>query len=122
MATLALPTGCDARARYGGLTDGRTIGPTRKRAAREATSPYGSELVDKVSISLPPALAARAREEAGRDATSLSAIVAAALGERFDREDQAGLDAAFDADREESIRAAEAFLPYAAALLAEAEW
>ena len=87
---------------------GRTIGPTRKRAAREATSPYGSELVDKVSISLPPALASRAREEAGRDATSLSAIVAAALGERF--------------DREESIRAAEAFLPYAAALLAEAEW
>jgi len=48
--------------------------------------------------------------------------VAAALRERFDREDQAGLDAAFDADREESIRAAEAFLPYAAALLAEAEW
>ncbi len=48
--------------------------------------------------------------------------MAASLRERFDREDQAGLDAAFDADREESIRAAEAFLPYAAALLAEAEW
>ena len=105
-----------------GLMNGRTDGPTRKRAARETAAPYGSELVDKVSISLPPAVAARAREEAGRDATSLSAIVAAALGERFDREDQAGLDAAFDADREESIRAAEAFLPYAAALLAEAEW
>ena len=104
------------------LMRGRTDGPTRKRAARETTVLYGSELVDKVSISLPPAVAARAREEAGRDATSLSAVVAAALRERFDREDQAGLDAAFDADREESIRAAEAFLPYAAALLAEAEW
>lgn len=104
------------------LMSGRTDGHTRKRAAREAAAPYGSELVDKVSISLPPAVAARAREEAGRDATSLSAVVAAALRERFDREDQAGLDAAFDADREESIRAAEAFLPYAAALLAEAEW
>ncbi len=101
---------------------GRTDGPTKRKASGETAAPYGSELVDKVSISLPPALAARAREEAGRDATSLSAVVAAALGERFDREDQAGLDAALDADREESIRAAEAFLPYAAALLAEAEW
>ena len=101
---------------------GRTSGPTRNSAARDTTVPYGNELVDKVSISLPPTLAARAREEAGRDGTSLSGVVAAALGERFDREDQAELDAAFDADREESIRAAEAFLPYAAALLAEAEW
>jgi hypothetical protein len=101
---------------------GRTDGPTKRKASGETAAPHGSELVDKVSISLTPALAARARQEAGRDATSLSAVVAAALGERFDREDQAGLDAAFDADREESIRAAEAFLPYAAALLAEAEW
>jgi len=89
---------------------------------REGAAPYGAETVDKVSISLPPGLAARAREEAGRDGTSLSAVVAAALGERFDREDQAGLDAALEADREESTRAAEAFLPYAAALFAEAEW
>jgi hypothetical protein len=100
----------------------RTDGPTTKRAVREAAAPYGRELVDKVSLSLPPALAARAREEAGRDGTSLSAIVAAALRERFDREDQVGLDSALDADREDSIRAAEAFLPYAAALLAQAEW
>ena len=35
---------------------------------------------------------------------------------------QAGLDAALEADHEESARAAEAFLPYAAALFAEAEW
>jgi len=48
--------------------------------------------------------------------------MAAALRERFDREDREGLEAALEADREESIRAAEAFLPYAAALLAEAEW
>ena len=89
---------------------------------REGAAPYGAETVDKVSVSLPPGLAARAREEAGRDGTSLSAVVAAALGERFDREDQAGLDAALEADHEESARAAEAFLPYAAALFAEAEW
>jgi hypothetical protein len=102
--------------------NGRTDGRTRRRVVREVAAPYGARTVDKVSISLPPALAARAREEAGRDGTSLSALVASALRERFDREDQAGLDAAFDADREESVRAAEAFLPYAAALLAEAEW
>ena len=105
--------------------EGRTAGRTARgarRAARESAAPYGAETVDKVSISLPPALAARAREEAGREASSVSAVVAAALRERFDREDQARLDLALDADREETIRAAEAFLPYAAALLAEANW
>jgi hypothetical protein len=101
---------------------GRTDGRTRPRAVREAAAPYGAETVDKVSISLPPMLVARARAEADREASSLSAVVAAALRERFEREDQAGLDAALDADREESVRAAEAFLPYAAALFAEAEW
>lgn len=100
---------------------GRTTGRTGRRAA-ETAAPYAGDLAHKVSISLPPALAARAREEAGRAGTSLSAVVAVALRERFDREDQAGLDAALDADREESIRAAEAFVPYAAALFADAEW
>jgi hypothetical protein len=100
-----------------GRTDGRT-----RRVVREVAAPYGAETVDKVSISLPPALVARGRAQAGRDGTSLSAVVAAALRERFDREDQAGLDAALEADREESVRAAEAALPYAAALFAEAEW
>jgi len=98
------------------------VGRTRRRVVRETAAPYGAETVDKVSISLPPGLAARARAQADREASSLSAFVAAALRERFDREDQAGLDAALDADREESIRAAEGFLPYAAALFAEAEW
>lgn len=101
---------------------GRTGGRTRARAARETAAPYGRDSVEKLSISLPPALAARARVEADLDGTSLSAIVASALRERFDREDQAGLDAALDADREETVRAAETFLPYAAALLGEAEW
>ena len=36
------------------------------RAEREADAPYGAESVDKVSISLPPGLAARARD-GGRD-------------------------------------------------------
>jgi hypothetical protein len=102
--------------------NGRTSGRTRHRATRESGAPYGTELVDKVSVSLPPGLVARARAEADREASTLSAVVAAALRERFERVDQAELDAALDADREESIRAAEAFLPYAAALFAEAEW
>jgi hypothetical protein len=102
--------------------NGRTDGRTRRRLVREIAAPYGGETVDKVSISLPPGLAARARAQADREASSLSAIVAAALSERFEREDQAGLDAALDADREGSIRAAEALLPYAAALFAETEW
>ena len=102
--------------------NGRTTGSTRRRVVREGAAPHGAETVDKVSISLPPGLAARARAEADREGSSLSAVMAAALRERFDREDQAGLDAALEADREEGIRAAEAFLPYAAALFAEAEW
>jgi hypothetical protein len=102
--------------------DGHTIGRTRGRATRESAAPYGAELVDKVSVSLPPGLVARARAQADREASSLSAVVASALRERFEREDQAELDAALDVDREESIRAAEAFMPYAAALFAEAEW
>lgn len=101
---------------------GRTSGRTRPRVTREAAVPYGSELVDKVSISLPPTLAARARGQAGRDGTSLSAVVAEALRDRFDREDQAELDSGLEVDREESIRVAEAFLPFAAALLDQAEW
>jgi hypothetical protein len=104
---------------------GRTSGRTRPRttqAAREVAVPYGSELVDKVSISLPPALAARARGQAGRDGTSLSAVVAEALRDHFDREDQAELDAALESDREESIRVAEAFLPFASALFDQADW
>jgi hypothetical protein len=100
----------------------RTSGRTRLPPARDAAVPYGSELVDKVSISLPPALVARARDQAGRDGTSLSAVVAEALRDRFDREDQAELDAALEADREESIRVAEAFLPFAVALLDQADW
>jgi len=101
---------------------GRTDGRTRARAVREAAAPYGAETVAKVSISLPPGLVARARAEADREASSLSAVVVAALRERFEREDQARLDAALEADREESVRAAEALLPYAAALFGEAEW
>ncbi len=89
---------------------------------REVSAPHGAETVDKVSISLPPGMVARARAEAARAGTSLSSVVAAALRERFDREDQSGLDAALEADREESARAAEALVPYAAALFAEAEW
>ncbi len=102
--------------------ESRTSGRTERRGARESAAPYGADLVDKVSISLPPALVARARAEADREASSLSAVVAAALRDRFGREDQAELDAALDADRDETVRAAEAFLPYAAALFGEAEW
>jgi hypothetical protein len=101
---------------------GRTHGRTERRLARETTAPYGAQTVDKVSISLPPALVARARAQAEREDSSLSAVVAVALRERFEREDQSDLDAALEADRDESVRAAEAFLPYAAALFGEAEW
>ncbi len=100
---------------------GRTVGRTKRRA-HEAAAPHGTALVEKLSISLPPGVAARARDEARRDGSSVSAVVVAALQERFERLDQAALDAALDADREESVRAAEAYLPFESALLAEAEW
>jgi hypothetical protein len=100
---------------------GRTTGRTTTRT-HEAAEPYGSDGVEKLSISLPPRVAARARHEAQRTGSSVSAVVATALRDRFDRLDQAELDAALEADRDESVRAAEAVLPYAAALFAEAEW
>lgn len=100
---------------------GRTVGRTTPRA-HETGAPYGPDLVEKLSISLSPRLASRAREEARRDGSSVSAVVAASLQERFERLDQAELDAVLDADRDESVRAAEALLPYAAALFAETEW
>ncbi len=100
---------------------GRTTRRTQ-RAARESAAPYATELADKVSVSLPAGLVVRARAEAGRDGSSLSGVVAVALREHFEREDQAALDAALDADRDESVAIAEAFLPYAAALFAEVEW
>jgi hypothetical protein len=101
--------------------EGRTSGRTQ-RETRETAAPYGSKPVEKLSISLPPGLAARARHEAQHDGSSVSAVVAAALRERFERLDQSTLDAVLDADRDESVRAAEALLPYAAALFAETEW
>jgi len=55
---------------------------------------YGTETVEKLSISLPPGLAARARSEADRGGTSLSAVVASALRDRFEREDHAFFDRA----------------------------
>jgi hypothetical protein len=101
--------------------DGRTSGRTRLRV-RESAAPHGRDPVEKLSISLPPALAARARAVAERDGTSLSAVIAVALHERLGRLDQEELDEALDADREESVRAAEALLPYAAALFAGSDW
>jgi hypothetical protein len=89
---------------------------------REAAVSYDRDPVEKLSISLPPSLAARARAVAERDGTSLSAVVAIALRERLERLDQEELDEALDADREESVSAAEALLPYAAALFAGSDW
>lgn len=52
----------------------------------------------------------------------MSAVVTEALRAAFAAADQEVLDETLQADAAESERLAEAFLPYARALLAESEW
>lgn len=76
----------------------------------------------KLSISLPEALLATVRDVADASGTSVSGVVAATLRRLVDEVEQAKLDAALEADREENLAWARSAAPGNAALLSEVEW
>lgn len=92
------------------------------RRTRESLAPYEGEAFEKISVSLPAGLLARARGLALSRETSVSAVVSDALRAALEADDQARLDEVLAADAAESIRSADELLPYAAALLAESDW
>ena len=93
---------------------------------REALEPYLTATeagpYAKLSISVPEQLLATVKEVADETGTSVSGIVAASLRRLVDEVEQARLDAALEADREENLEWARAAAPMDAKLLADVEW
>ena len=96
------------------------------KSVAEALAPYGSEGPTarhaKVSISLPADLVEVVRAIALDSKLSVSAVVAASLRRTIEEADQARLDAAIEAQNEENLEWAKAYLPVAAKLWSEIEW
>jgi len=93
----------------------------------ETVAPYGAESSGagahtKLSISLPTELVEVLRGAAADSGTSVSGLIAAALRRTLDEAEQARLDAAIEAQNEENLEWAEAYLPIAAKLWSEIEW
>ena len=98
----------------------------QRMAFAEAVAPYGSQGVagphTKLSISLPAPLVELVRGAAAESGTTVSAMIGAALRRTFEEAEQASLDAAIDAQNEENLEWAKAYLPIAAKLWSEIEW
>ena len=98
----------------------------QRKAFAEAVAPYGSQGVagphTKLSISLPTPLVELVRGAAAESGTTVSAMIGAALRRTFEEAEQARLDAAIDAQNEENLEWAKAYLPIAAKLWSEIEW
>ena len=95
-------------------------------SVREALEPYLAATEGgpyaKLSISVPETLLKTVREVADETGTSVSGVVAATLRRLVDEVEQAKLDAALEADREENLAWARATAPMDALLLADVEW
>ena len=93
---------------------------------REALEPYLTAddpgPYAKLSISVPEKLLATVREVAAESGATVSGVVAASLRRLVDEVEQARLDAALEADREENLEWARATAPMNARLLADVEW
>jgi hypothetical protein len=98
----------------------------QRRAFAEAVASYGmggsSGPHTKLSISLPTDLVDLVRGAASERGVSVSAMIAAALRRTLEEADQARLDAAIEAQNEENLEWAKAYLPFAAKLFSELEW
>jgi hypothetical protein len=98
----------------------------KRRAFAEAVAPYGSAGTrgphTKLSVSLPTDLVELVRGAAAESGTSVSSMIAAALRRTLEDAEQARLDAAIEAQNEENLQWAEAYLPIAAKLWSELEW
>ena len=98
----------------------------QQRAFAEAAAAYGVDSSSgphtKLSISLPTELVMLVRAAASERGLSVSAVIAAALRRTLVEADQARLDAAIEAQNEENIEWARAYLPVATKLWSEVEW
>lgn len=96
------------------------------KAFAEALTPYGSDELTvphtKLSISLPSDLVGLVRAAAAESGLSVSATIGAALRRTLEDAEQARLDAAIEAQNEENLEWAKAYLPIAAKLWSELEW
>ena len=94
------------------------------RAFAEAAAPYGAGPGPhtKLSISLPTELVELVRGAAAESGVSVSAMIGAAIRRTLEESEQARLDAAIEAQNEENLEWAQAYLPIAAKLWSELEW
>jgi hypothetical protein len=99
---------------------------TRPHALAETAAAYGAGALPashtKLSITLPADLAEEVRTAAQESGSSVSGIIAAALRGAIAQADQERLDAAIDAQNEENLAWAAAFLPATSRLWSETEW
>ena len=99
---------------------------SQARLLHETIAPYvtreGARGVTKLSISLPTELVDVVRAAAAKSGLSVSATIAAALRRTLGDAEQALLDAALEADREENLAWARAYEPIAAELIGKLEW
>ncbi len=98
----------------------------QQHAFAEALAPYGVERAPgpytKLSISLPKDLIDLLRGAAAERGVSVSSMVAALIRWALEDSEQARLDAAIEAQNEENLDWAKAYLPIAAKLWSEIEW
>ena len=98
----------------------------QQRSFAEALAPYGVEKPagphTKLSISLPKDLVEVVRGAATERGVSVSAVIASVIRWGLADAEQARLDAAIDAQNEENLDWAKAYLPMAAKLWSEIEW
>ena len=96
------------------------------KAFAELIAPYGADETNaphkKLSISLPSDVVELVREAAAQTGLSVSATIGASLRRTLQDSDQARLDAAIEAQNEENLEWAMAYLPIAAKLWSELEW
>lgn len=92
----------------------------QRRAFAESVAAYGSSgspgPYTKLSISLPTDLVELVRGAASERGVSVSAMIAGALRRTLEEADQARLDAAIEAQNDENLEWAKAYLPVAAKL------
>ena len=98
----------------------------RPHALAETAAAYGAANVatgsTKLSISLPSDLVDQVRVAAADSGQSVSGVIAAALQRAIATADQERLDAAIDAQNEENLAWADAFLPLTSRLWSDVEW
>ena len=103
-----------------------TAQPSRRHALAETAATYGGvtpgSAHTKLSITLPTALADQVRAAAEAGGTSVSGVIAAALRSAIERAEQDRIDAALEAQNEESLAWAGAVIDSTARIWSEIEW